>query len=264
MTSTHLRLASPARWGSLALLLAALLASPPAAARRVEKTVARALGGKARGSFKPAERTTLRRPMRRPPAVTPGPGAMMTLPVGNTRVSYLDAAHYGAVRTAALELMRRNPPAKSFYVAIGRSPVAIAAFLGELNPDMVMTFPASDMRRSIKPEWKESYFEFFRELIPEDVLSSGRNIVLFDRARAGSGKSLNLLKGYLEEYIAATVTVPEARARVRAVGLAPSGPLIGDVELIDTSALPGLFLYRQGKAGWNWTRTSRRSPARAE
>jgi hypothetical protein len=229
-----------ARWAPLAALLAVVAATSPAPAGRVNPQAGKAIGGKARADYRPVAKATLARPMRKARGAAPAATALLSI----KGVPYLDTAHYENLRDGALDLMRLHSPATSFYVAIGRSPVGIASFLAELDEHMVMTFPASDMRLNKLPEWKASYFEHFRELIPDDVIASERTIVLFDRARPRSGVSLAFLKGYLEEYIA---TVPGARAKVKAVGLSPKGPLAAGVDLIDTSARPRTFLYAMGK-----------------
>lgn len=224
------------------LLLATIAGSPRSEAGRLGARVGAALGGKASATYRPGA-TLLRRPRAPRGATTLGPGPALSLRTKTRQVvGYLDAAHYGDVKAVSLRILRKHPPNRSFYVSVGRSPVAIASFLAELNPNMVMTFPASDMRKNIAPEWKEQYFEHFKDLIPDDVLNGPRTIVLFDRSRAGSGTSLARLRGFLQEYL----TSIGSRTKVVAIGLSPEGPLAEGVEHMTTENNPNLFFYQQG------------------
>jgi hypothetical protein len=224
----------------------AVLGTSVAEAQRAPAAVGRALGGAAARSAAGARakaRATLKR-LYRGGRDDLGDGPALTLadPARGGTARFLDAQHYRDVRDASLEVMRRYSPKDHYYVAVGRSPVAFATFLRHLNPDLAMTFPASDMRRDVLPEWKEQYFEHFRELIPKDVLEGNRTILLVDRSRPGSGQSLAALKQLLEEYLQRT----GSSTQVRALGLAPKGPLTEGVEHLSTEATPNVFLYRRG------------------
>jgi hypothetical protein len=168
------------------------------------------------------------------------PTANLQLP-GGTRFGFYDTNHYESVRGAGVELMRRYPPDSHLFVGVGRSPVSITSFLRELDPDLAMTFPASDLRQGILQ--KEAYFEHFRELLPKDVLNGERAIVLFDRSHDQSGSTLAALKQLLEEFMQRE----GLQGRVKAVGFARQGPLRGGVEHIDSTQWPLLFHYYNGR-----------------
>lgn len=242
MTLRATRRAFPRAATAALLLLTIALGAERAEAGRPGARVGAALGGKASAAYR-AGKTRLRRPRAPRGAAKLGAGPALTLRTKTQQVvGYLDANHYRDVKTVALKIMRQHPPDRSFYVAVGRSPVAIASFMAELNSNMVMTFPASDMRKTIEPEWKQQYFEHFRDLIPDDVLTGQRTIVLFDRSRPSSGTSLARLRGFLEEYLQSIGST----TKVVAIGLSPTGPLAEGVELMSTQDHPHLFFYQQG------------------
>ena len=208
----------------------------------VKPSVAKAIGGRAMPGYQAVQgdAVKLKRPWRaRALERASDDGASLTA----ARKPYLDSKHYGDVRDVALKLLRRYDPRKHFFIAVGRSPTALATFLAELNPNIVMTFPASDLRLGVQAEWKTEFFDHFEKLIPEDVLQGKRQIVLFDRSHDRSGSSLAALKKLLEQYLAKK----QGRSvRVDAVGLAKVGPLVGGVSHLNTSRYPHVFQYFQG------------------
>jgi hypothetical protein len=237
MTSTR-RLAA-----GLFLAASLLLSGEPAHAAGLKAWVSKAIGGKTMPGYQAVsgKRVKLTRPWRFAEKDEAAPSDGPSLSAGG--VKYLDGKHYRDVRAMALKLMKKYDPRDHYYVAVGRSPTALATFLSELNPNMVMTFPASDLRLGVQAGWKEEFFDHFQQLIPDDVLRGERTIVLFDRSRDRSGTSLAALKRLLEEYLAKT---NQKRVRVKAVGMAAVGPLAAGVEHMSTSRHPNVFQYFQG------------------
>jgi hypothetical protein len=228
--------------GLLALLLLAgdAFAGPKAA-------VARDIGGKASPGYKKPSSLKLRKPWRlkKSSKDAPGEGASISLRGrSGYAVDYLTAPHYASVRNSALQLMRNHKPDKHFYIALGRSPGAMAAFLAELNPHMVMTFPASDLRLGVQPGWKQAFFDHFEQLIPDDVLNGERTAVFFDRSHDRSGTSLSKMQELLTEYLQIR---NGKKIAVKAVGLANYGPLVGEVEHQSTLEEPSTFQYFSGQ-----------------
>lgn len=234
------------RSAPLAALLALLLATGEAFAGP-KPAVARDIGGKTLPGYKKPSTLKLRKPWRlkKSSKDSPGEGASISLRGrSGYQVEYLTAAHYGDVRTSALKLMRAHRPDKHFYIALGRSPGALAAFLAELNPHMVMTFPASDLRLGVNDGWKQAFFDHFEQLIPDDVLNGERTVVFFDRSHDRSGTSLAKMQELLTEYLKVR---NGKKATVKAVGMASYGPLVGQVEHQSTLEEPSTFQYFSGQ-----------------
>jgi hypothetical protein len=216
-----------------------------ALANGINTEVSKAIGGKTNPAYKAVRGKALRlnRPWRvRQQEATPGqgPSISMTSRHGD-QVNYLDEGHYRDVRDMALTLMRTYRPDKHFYIALGRSPTALASFLQELNPNMVMTFPASHLRLGVQATWKQAYFDHFKDLIPDDVLRGERTIVLFDRSHNQSGTSLGKVRAFLEEYLS---TINGKQVPVRAAGMAAQGPLATGVDHLSTAEHPNVFQYK--------------------
>ena len=234
------------RAAPLAALLALLLVAGDALAGP-NAGVARDLGGKASPGYKKPRKLRLAKPwkLRKGAKDAPGEGASISLRGrSGYQVEYLTSAHYRDVRSSALKLMRAHRPDKHFYIALGRSPGALAAFLSELNPNMVMTFPASDLRLGVDARWKQAFFDHFEQLIPDDVLSGERTAVFFDRSHDRSGTSLSKMQDLLAEYLQIR---NGKKIEVKAVGMANYGPLVGSVEHQSTLEEPGTFQYFSGQ-----------------
>jgi hypothetical protein len=222
-------------------LIAFLWAALPAVAlARLEATVGNALGGAQKrggnGSTSPALQRRYRGSGQRL-----GTGPQLTVTSAGQRVGYLDANHYQNVRDVAVRLLRKYTPDDHFFIGVGRSPVSLVTFMRELDDDLAMTFPASDMRLQIDPSWKQEYFEHFKQLIPKSVIDSKKTIVLFDRTR--EGKTLVRLKEYLREYLKSV----GSKAKVRVIGLSDQKPAVEGLRWIDASAYPYLFKYALGQ-----------------
>ena len=234
------------------LATALLLLALPAGANRVAQgtsvapNVGTALGGSQKPGYRGTPPPSFRRPFKQAQSRL-GAGPALTLQVQNgnsgvANVGYLDVNHYQNIRDTALDLLRTYSPNQHYFVAVGRSPVGIATFLRELDDDMAMTFPASDMRKPIDPKWKQAYFAHFKAFIPADVLKGSRTIVLVDRTR--EGKTLTRLKVFLEEYLHSI----GSSTQVVAVGISSEMP--GTTEGMawhDSSRQPYLFKYASGQ-----------------
>jgi hypothetical protein len=137
-----------------------LLCAGLALANGINAEVSKAIGGKTMPAYKAVRGKSLRlnRPWRvRQQEPAPGQAASISMTSRHgDQVNYLDEGHYRDVRDMALMLMRTYRPDKHFYVALGRSPTAVASFLQELNPNMVMTFPASHLRLGVQANWKQA------------------------------------------------------------------------------------------------------------
>ena len=222
-------------FASLAFALALLLGAPvPSGAAKLGATVGNAIGGSQKHGKRAPDRALTR--LYKEAKKKLGDGHQMTV----SSVGYLDANHYQNVRDVGVRLMKKFRPDKHFFIGVGRSPVALVTFLRELNDDLAMTFPASDMRLEIQPAWRKEYFAHFAALIPKAVLDGDRTIVLFDRSR--EGKTLVRLKRYLQAYLKSI----GSKTEVKVVGLSPTKPS-ASAGWMNTSAYPNLFKYAQGQ-----------------
>jgi hypothetical protein len=228
-------------------LVVLLLAAAGPASATPKAAVSQAIGGKTMPGYKAVKgkQVKLRPPSKdRTSTAALGPGGAITShPLTGAAINHLDQNHYNDIREMGLALLRRYKPDEHFFIAVGRSPSSLAAFLTELNPNMVMTFPASDLRIGVQPAWKPQFFDHFEKLIPDDVLRGERTIVLFDRSHDRSGTSLSVMKTFLEEYLRQKngKAVP-----VKAAGLANQGPLVAGVDHVSTAGHPHTFQYFGG------------------
>jgi hypothetical protein len=126
---------------------------------------------------------------------------------------HLSQAQYDVLKYAAKEVLKRFPPKDHYYIGIGRSPSFLVAMLQNLTSDEVsseevaMNFPASGLHDGGAHD-DASYFRHLDALVPKEVLTGNRTIVLLDRSRpfngnaASGGASLQMMKGILERYLA--------------------------------------------------------------
>lgn len=187
------------------------------------------------------------------------------------KIEHLSPEHYRDVKAATLFLLKTYSPSQHYFVTLGRSPMALAAFMENLDPTLSTTFPASDLRLVEKEgipqhlaQAQPAYDAHFEKYLPADVVTGakGQAIVLIDRSRRGSGKSLLFLKGVLENYLARKGST----VKVKAVGFS-DGPLIAGVEYVNTGAFPNVFLYSQGHFDgdeWVGQIQGRRSPVQID
>jgi hypothetical protein len=117
---------------------------------------------------------------------------------------YLTMQQYNDIRDGALELIRRHPPSQYFYVPLGRSPTAIAAFLENMtsNPsDLTVTVPASGLRQGQIAGHEAAWFEHLDAFLPADVRNGKRKILLIDRSTTGA--TLQKSQAIFRQYLAA-------------------------------------------------------------
>src|SRR5690606_34168861 len=65
---------------------------------------------------------------------------------GSKKRGYLSKEHYGDLRSGVVELLSRYPARNNFFVAIGRSPTPIVAFLQNLQPNLAISIPGSGLK----------------------------------------------------------------------------------------------------------------------
>ena len=186
-----------------------------------------------RVSSGPAPRPVLSVPRRRGP---PTLGAEEIVHIQGQR--FLARSHYEDLKGAGLELLRRYRPDRHFFLALGRDPAPIAAFLQNLGgPNLAVNFTASGKGW---PATSQQWARYFRALVPEHIFDSGRDIVLIDQTNAGSGRTIALFEPVMMEYLASI----GSKAKVKKVGFS-TGPLQNGVEHIDVAPYPdvGRYLY---------------------
>jgi hypothetical protein len=118
-------------------------------------------------------------------------------------------ANYQAIKTYAIEVLRRYPPDRFYYVGIGRSPTTVIAMLKNLGPDLAMSFPASglnDHARARADAHRSRYQAHIEGLIPRSVRHGDRKLLLLDLS---SGPSLRGLEAVFADYRAAGGVLPD-------------------------------------------------------
>jgi hypothetical protein len=187
----------------------------------------------------------LRRPFR-PGQVPLGDGPLFSSPFYH---QFLDKPHYESIRDAALEILRRYPPNEYLYVGIGRAPTSIVSFIKELNPKLAINFPASGLGTQGGADIQNhqaAYDRHFSALIGD--AAKNKKILVFDRSWQGS--SIHRFAGALRTW-AGTVQ----SKGVVGLGLFKSSSWArarnahADVEVMDASPYPKLFLWGDGFAG---------------
>ena len=117
---------------------------------------------------------------------------------------YLSLAQYNDIREGTLEILRRYPAKTHFYMPVGRSPTAIAAFLENLSAEgteLAATIPASGLRKGVTTGHEAAWFKHLDRFIPASVLSGEQRIVLIDRSTTGA--TLQKMQVILQQYLAA-------------------------------------------------------------
>jgi hypothetical protein len=136
------------------------------------------------------------------------PNAMLTANVTNKKGkvrarTFLSLQQYNEIRDGALDLVRQYPPSQYFYVPLGRSPTAIAAFLENIAQDpsdLTVTVPASGLRHGVIEGHENAWFEHLDSFLPSDVLNGKRKILLIDRSTTGA--TLQKSQGIFQQYLA--------------------------------------------------------------
>jgi len=137
------------------------------------------------------------------------PGALLTANVTDkkNRViarQFLTQQQYTDIRDGAMELVKRFPPSKYFYVPVGRSPTGIAAFLENIAADpadVATTVPASGLRNGQIAGHEAAWYEHLDHFLPKGVLTGQRHILLIDRSTTGA--TLQKTQQIFQQYLAA-------------------------------------------------------------
>jgi hypothetical protein len=108
---------------------------------------------------------------------------------------------YQDVRNSTLDIVRRFPPDRYYYVGVGRSPMANVTLLQTLNPKIAMHFPASGLHGAevIKEEHVEEYMRHFASLLPDEKTLGNRTLLLMDHSYTGS--SIVRVREMTERYL---------------------------------------------------------------
>jgi hypothetical protein len=135
-------------------------------------------------------------------------GALMRSP------QLVSKANYDILKAYTKKILTRFPPDHYFYVGCGRTPTPIIAMLKNLGPSVAMNFPASSMKvdgRAMFAKYRDNYTEHIEQLIPEEIRTGDRKILLMDYS---SGPSLRGLQGALDAYREAGNPLPEVELLV--------------------------------------------------
>ena len=143
---------------------------------------------------------------------------------------HLSQQQYDQLKYVGTEMLKRFPPSTHYYVGLGRSPASVISMIQNLAADpsapekLAMNFPASGVHDGGVHD-DASYFRHLDALLPKEVVSGKRSIVLLDRSRPyggqhSGGESLYLFKQILERYL----TARGSSVKVEALGFA-YGPL---------------------------------------
>lgn len=218
----------PATFASILLAAAVALAAAPADASRNAraKRPARALG------HAPA-RPFLHAPFRKSSRKTKL-RAEELVQIGGS--PFVAESHYNDLKGASMELLRRYRPDKHFFLALGRDPAPIVAFLQNLGgPNLAVSFTASGKGW---PATQKQWEAYFRALVPAHIWRSGRDIVLIDQTNAGSGRTISLFQPVMQAYLDSI----GSKAKIKMLGFS-TGTLGGGVELLDVNPYPDVTRY---------------------
>jgi hypothetical protein len=110
--------------------------------------------------------------------VTTGPIATIS------NQQFIDARAYGDISKAAQRMLTMFPADKHYFIAIGRDPAPITAFLQNLGgKSLAINFPASSNNsgKATAPVLGE----YVKKLVPPEILASDRTFVFFDATTSG-------------------------------------------------------------------------------
>jgi hypothetical protein len=114
---------------------------------------------------------------------------------------YVSQREYGDLKGGVLELLKRYPPNKYFFVGLGRDPAPVIAFLQNLGEkQLAVNLPGTSnvgWDGEVRPVDVARYVE---AAIPERVLQGKRDLVILDVT--GTGKTPATFGPYLERYLA--------------------------------------------------------------
>ena len=225
------------------LVLVVVLSAGEARAEKPFRALAQRVAERFRSKRADAPRPSvvLNRPYR-PGRARLGDGPIVTI----QGVPLLGAGEYHQLRDAVKPLLRAYPPSKSYYIGLGRDPAAIIAFLQNLGGrQLAMTLPVSGsglwQRAASHPPWL-LIRSYLAELIPHDVATGDRDIVLVDQT--GSGRTLAGFPPYVQRYLDEV----GFRGRLVKVAFSPNAQA-PDVHRIDTTPFPSLATFATAREG---------------
>jgi hypothetical protein len=120
---------------------------------------------------------------------------------------YVSQSEYHDLRNGCMELLRRYPPDKYFFVGLGRDPAPVIAFLQNLGEkNLAVNLPGTSNIGCIG--WKGSVnpgdqvvAQHIEAAIPEHILKGERQIVILDVT--STGKTPATFGPYLDTYLQA-------------------------------------------------------------
>jgi hypothetical protein len=148
---------------------------------------------------------------------------------------HLDEKQYTDLSAATQHLLRKYPADAHYFIGLGRDPAPIIAFLQNLGgKQLAINFPASSINSATVKA--EVLAEYVKQLVPPDVLESGRAFVFVDVTTSGFG---------LDKYvplIAPSLNGAKVIKAAFASEIWTRGTQIftnpGDKEVIDTTSFP--------------------------
>jgi hypothetical protein len=152
------------------------------------------------------------------------------------RRNYLALDQYEQVRDISLDILRRFPPKNYLYLTIGRSPTPIAAFLQNLNPELAVTIPASNLRANQTTGLEQAWYTHLDRFVPRNLIGK-RTLLILDRSTTGS--TLQKVQSIVQQWVAAR----GHNVSVEVIGLArqPNLP-IPNINIADKPELVALNL----------------------
>jgi hypothetical protein len=114
--------------------------------------------------------------------------------------SYVNKAEYADLKGGVMEMLKRYPPDKYFFVGLGRDPAPVIAFLQNLgDKQLAVNLPGTSNIQwdgNVPPADVARHIE---AAIPERVLQGKRDLVLLDVT--STGKTPAIFGPYLERYL---------------------------------------------------------------
>lgn len=142
--------------------------------------------------------------------------ALALLP-GRLFASELRLEEFREIQTASLEILARFPPNRFHYVAIGRSPTPITAYLRQIGIES-STVPISSLRYQdfpFSPEAKAQLLEHFQNFLPVPGTLEGKKLLVIDYADYG---------GTIERAVSLITEIYEPKNQVRGLVIASAIP----------------------------------------
>lgn len=170
--------------------------------------------------------------------------------------SYMSLQEYRDLRNGCMEILRRYPPDKYYFVGLGRDPAPVIAFLQNLGgKELAVNLPGTSniqwAKSGLKPEDVARHIE---AAIPQHILVGKRQIVVLDVT--SSGKTPAIFGPFIDKYLR------QHGNRNKVVRLALSWNNIPRnsyyrapkyrLEWIDTTAWSDFNNYNTGKYEGHW------------